>query len=158
MYMTKITDGNLYLKTLTELTEKEIKHLGIEFQNDNITFDKLHHDITREINGTRNLTINVTTIDRLIPIQINLSDPSLHPKNISVIFSALDIDPTDIIDDIVHGIDVVPDSISKVIKNVVKDSEDIVGFGLGAVLKPLLPILIPVVAIAALIFVTCCIL
>ena len=150
IYLTKILQGNIYLKVLAQQVANETTDLGEQITLDDKKFKE-------QMNKTRNWQNQTESIKKLIkiandsiPAYINITLKKWHPSNISVNFSIDDVTPSEFINSLKKGLGVIPktivDTVGDVVTTVGKD-----------ILKPLLPYLLPALAVLALIFGGICI-
>ena len=145
IYLTKISQGNLYLKVLAQQTINLTTTLGKQIALDDKKFQEQLNKTKSWKNQTESIKKLIKVANDSIPAYINITLKKWHPSNISINFSIDDVTPSEFIDNIKKGIGVIPktviDSVGDVVTTVGKD-----------ILKPLLPYLLPAVAILILIF------
>ena len=150
IYLTKISQGNLYLKVLAQQTINLTTTLGKQIALDDKKFQEQLNKTKSWKNQTESIKKLIKVANDSIPAYINITLKKWHPSNISINFSIDDVTPSEFIDNIKKGLGVVPktviDSVGDVVTTVGKD-----------ILKPLLPYLLPAVAILILILGGTCI-
>ena len=156
-YLTKITQGNLYLKEYAQETRILHSHLYNITVADKEKIRNLRQNLTSLTNETKDIIKMVRHADSLVPIPINLSQARWNPPNISINFTQTDITPKQLADNLLNGLGVVPRTVGGLIKTGVDEIANITGSGIEQLLKPLLPILIPTAVISVAIIFLCCI-
>ena len=156
-YLTKITQGNLYLKEYAQETRFLHSHLYNITVTDKEKIRNLRQNLTYLTNETKDSIKMVKHTDSLVPVPINLSEARWNPPNISINFTQTDITPKQLADNLLNGLGVVPRTVGGLIKTGVDEIANITGSGIEQLLKPLLPILIPTAVIAIAIVFFCCI-
>ena len=156
-YLTKITQGNLYLKEYAQETRILHSHLYNITVTDKEKIRNLRQNLTSLTNETKDIIKMVKHADSLVPVPINLSEARWNPPNISINFTQTDITPKQLADKLLNGLGVVPRTVGGLIKTGVDEIANITGSGIEQLLKPLLPILIPTAVIAIAIIFFCCI-
>ena len=150
IYLTKITQGNLYLKVLAQQIINSTTTLGKQI----ILDDKKFQEQLNKTRSWRNQTESIKKLIKIandsIPAYINITLKKWHPSNISINFSIDDVTPSEFINNLKKGLGVIPktvvDSVGDVVTTVGKD-----------ILKPLLPYLLPALSVLVLIFGGTCI-
>ena len=155
-YLTKITQGNLYLKEYAQETRILHSHLYITVA-DKEKIKNLRQNLTSLTNETKDIIKMVRHADSLVPISINLSEARWNPPNISINFTQTDITPKQLADNLLNGLGIVSRTVGGLIITGVDEIANITGSGIEQLLKPLLPILIPATVIAVAIVFFCCI-
>ena len=156
-YLTKITQGNLYLKKYAQETQILLSHLYNVTITDKEKIKELRQNLTSMTNETKNIIKMVKHAYSLAPLPINLSEARWNPPNISINFTQIDITPKKLVDNLMDGLGVVPRAVGGLVKTGVDEIANITGSGIEHLLKPLLPILIPAAVIAIAIVSFCCI-
>ena len=155
-YLTKITQGNLYLKKYAQETQILHSRLYNVTVTDKEKIKELRQNLTSMTNETKNIKM-VKHANSLVPLPINLSEARWNPPNISINFTQTDITPKKLVDNLMDGLGVVPRTVGGLVKTGVDEIANITGSGIEHLLKPLLPILIPAAVIAVAIVFFCCI-
>ena len=156
-YLTKITQGNLYLKEYAQETRILHSHLYNITVSDKEKIKNLRQNLTSLTNETKDIIKMIRYADSLVPISINLSEARWNPPNISINFTQTDITPKQLADNLLNGLGVVHRTVGGLIKIGVDEIANITGNELNELLKPLLPILVPAAVIAIAIIFFCCI-
>ena len=156
-YLTKITQGNLYLKRYAKQTHELQSYLQNVTVQDRTVIQNIRKNLTRTTNETHSIIKLVKKANFLIPIPINLSEARWNPPNISINFTSEDITPEDITDNLLKGLGVVPNVVGNLVWDGMNEVSNVVGSGIEHLLKPLLPILIPIACITLCFIVLCCI-
>ena len=150
IYLTKISQGNLYLKVLAQQIANETTELGEQITLDDKKFQEQMNKTRSWRNQTESIKKLIKIANDSIPAYINITLKKWHPSNISVNFSIDDVTPSEFINSLKKGLGVIPktvvDTVGDVITTVGKD-----------ILKPLLPYLLPALAAFVLIFGGICI-
>ena len=150
IYLTKISQGNLYLKVLAQQIANETTKLGEQITLDDKKFQEQMNKTRSWRNQTESIKKLIKIANDSIPAYINITLKKWHPANISVNFSIDDVTPSEFINSLKKGLGVIPktvvDTVGDVITTVGKD-----------ILKPLLPYLLPALAAFVLIFGGICI-
>ena len=150
VYLTKITQGNLYLKVLAEETER-IKDV-LSNQNTTKPFDKTLQNIKLWQNKIYSTFRLVTLANSTIPAYINISQAKWNPPNISINFSMNDVTPQEFVENIKNGLGVIPKTIIDTAGGGIKEITETIG---KDVIKPLLPILIPLAVVICIVIGIC---
>ena len=156
-YLTKITQGNLYLKEYAKETRILHSHLYNITVADKEKIKDLRRNLTSLTNETKDIIKMVKHANSLVPVPINLSEVRWNPPDISINFTQTDITPKQLADNLLNGLGIVPRIVGGLIKTGVDEIANITGSGIEQLLKPLLPILIPAAVIAVAIVFFCCI-
>ena len=156
-YLTKITQGNLYLKEYAQETRILHSHLYNITVADKEKIRNLRQNLTSLTNETKDIIKMIRHADSLVPIPINLLEARWNPPNISINFTQTDITPKQLADNLLNGLEVIPRTVGGLIKTGVDEISNITGSGIEQLLKPLLPILIPTAVITIAIIFFCCI-
>ena len=150
IYLTKISQGNLYLKVLAQQIANETTELGEQITLDDKKFQEQMNKTRSWRNQTESIKKLIKIANDSIPAYINITLKKWHPANISVNFSIDDVTPSEFINSLKKGLGVIPktvvDTVGDVVTTVGKD-----------ILKPLLPYLLPALAVLILIFGGICI-
>ena len=150
IYLTKISQGNLYLKVLAQQIANETTELGEQITLDDKKFQEQMNKTRSWRNQTESIKKLIKIANDSIPAYINITLKKWHPANISVNFSIDDVTPSEFINSLKKGLGVIPktvvDTVGDVITTVGKD-----------ILKPLLPYLLPALAVFFLILGGICI-
>ena len=157
LYLSRIANGNLYLKQYAHQLEQLINQTQTQMYKEHPTFQNITRILKDRIDATSRLLVNVSKDDNIVPTYINISDPQWNAAPLNVNFNSTNITFQDAINNIVGGLDVIPDSVSHLVKEVVSDVGDVIGSGLKNLLQSLLPILIPVAVVVGGITLLCCI-
>ena len=148
--MTKITQENLYLKVLAQQIVNSTTALGKRITLDDKKFQEQMNKTKSWRNQTESIKKLIKIANDSIPAYINITLKKWHPSNISINFSIDDVTPSEFINNLKKGLGVIPktvvDSVGDVVSTVGKD-----------ILKPLLPYLLPALAVFVLIFGGTCI-
>ena len=118
---------------------------------------KLRRNLTSIANKTKGIIKTVKHANSLVSLPINLFEARWNFPNISINFTQTDITPKQLIDNLMDGLGVVPCTVGGLIKTGVDEIANITGSGIEHLLKPLLPILIPVAIITFAVILFCCI-
>ena len=154
-YLTKITQGNLHLKKYAQETQILYSHLHNVTMADKEKIRKLRRNLASITNATKSIIKIVKHANSLVSLLINLSEARWNPQNISINFTQTDITPKQLIDNLMNGLDVVPHAVGGLIKTGVDEIANITGSGIEHLLKPLLPLLIPVAIITFAVILFC---
>ena len=150
IYLTKISQGNLYLKILAQQIANETTTLGEQITLDDKKFQEQMNKTRSWRNQTKSIKKLIKIANDSIPAYINITLKKWHPSNISINFSIDDVTPSEFINSLKKGLGVIPktvvDTVGDVVTTVGKD-----------ILKPLLPYLLPALAVLILIFGGICI-
>ena len=155
-YLTKTTQGNLYLKKYAQETRILHSHLYNVTVADKEKMKDLRRNLTSIKNETKDIIKMIKHADSLVPIPINLPEARWNPPNISINFTQTDITPKQLADNLLSGLGIVPRTMGGLMKTGVDEIANITGSGIEQLLKPLLPILIPAAVIAVAIVFFCC--
>ena len=140
IYLTKISQGNLYLKVLAQQIINSTTTLGKQITLDDKKFQEQLNKTRSWKNQTESIKKLINIANDSIPAYINITLKKWHPSNISINFSIDDVTPSEFINNLKKGLGVIPktvvDSVGDVVTTVGKD-----------ILKPLLPYLLPALAI-----------
>ena len=124
--------------------------LGKQIAQDDEKFRKQMNKTKSWKNQTESIKKLIKIANDSIPAYINITLKKWHPSNISINFSIDDVTPSEFINSLKKGLGVIPktvvDSVGDVVTTVGKD-----------ILKPLLPYLLPALAVLILIFGGTCI-
>ena len=145
IYLTKISQKNLYLKVLAQQIVNETTTLGQQITLDDKKFQEQMNKTRSWRNQTESIKKLIKIANDSIPAYINITLKKWHPSNISINFSIDDVTPSEFINSLKKGLGVIP-------KTVVDTVGDVVATVGKDILKPLLPYLLPALAVLILIF------
>ena len=124
-YLTKITQGNLYLKEYAQETRILHSHLYNITVADKEKIKDLRQNLTSLTNETKDIIKMVKHADSLVPIPINLSEARWNPPNITINSTQIDITSKQLTDNLLSDLGVVPRTVGGLIKTGVDEIANI---------------------------------
>ena len=97
IYLTKISQGNLYLKVLAQQIANETTTLGQQITLDDKKFQEQMNKTRSWRNQTESIKKLIKIANDSIPSYINITFKRWHPSNISINFSIDDVTPSEFI-------------------------------------------------------------